>query len=825
MSEIESRSTGHRTNAHQTPTYRRLWARRPLFGSSLLLIAGALIAIAPFELPRYANMPGAFTSAGLLFAFLVVLCGAAAYVQPSLSTFFGVGGILFSIASLMGAFSVYSIGTVFGVVGGVLCAVWEPAVESEGEAVTSGEAVGKNMTAADCRTAETDYSDEVIADDTIPRMFEASANRNARRDAQMYKAGIYDRSLVPDVVKEPTDGQFGCISYAKMQDIVHNFAAGFRELGVEDGMRVGMFANTRMEWAQCDFALLAAGGVVTTVYTESSPTQVEYLLSDPGARGVVVENETLLERVLEVEDNLDLEFIVVMDELSEAYGGDNAFTLSDDENGDVAASDGIRDDIYTLAEVHELGASAFDEDAYEQWLVDRSLSDLASLIYTSGTTGRPKGVRLTHANFRANVNQIRRRFAPRPDRDPDVPSLDADATTLSFLPLAHVFERTAGHFVMFASGGTVAYAESADTVSEDIVRVRPTTATSVPRVYERIFDSMREQASESDVKERIFNWAVGVGREYYRVADPGPVLKAKYFVANQLVFSQVKEQMGGNIEFFISGGGSLSKELAELFQGMDLTILEGYGLTETAPVLTVNPPEDPRPGTLGVPLVDVETKFDETVVSDDQREKASGPIGELLVKGPNLTEGYWMNSEATANAFTKDGWFRTGDIVEEADDGYLVYHDRLKQLLVLSTGKNVAPGPIEDAFATSPRVEQIMVLGDDEKFVSALIVPNFENLRDWADREGIDLPADEAAMCDDPRVEQWIRAEVTEKNKQFSKSEKIKKFELVPVEWTPENDLLTPSMKMKRRNILSRFDDAVDSIYGEAEAEKAATSS
>ncbi|WP_336359526.1 AMP-dependent synthetase/ligase [Haladaptatus sp. ZSTT2] len=649
------------------------------------------------------------------------------------------------------------------------------------------------MTTAEWLTAEREYSDEVIGDDTISRLFEVSAERNAAQDAQLYKGGIYNRSLTPDILPAAPDGQYAALTYAEMRDVVHNLAAGFRDLGVENDTRVGIFANTRMEWAQTDFALLAAGCVVTTVYTESAPAQVEYLLSDPGARGVVVENTELLDRVLEVEDDLKLDFIVVMDEFDASYD---------------------REDIYTLAEVHDRGKATFDPDAYEEWLANRSLDDLASLIYTSGTTGKPKGVRLTHGNFRANVNQIHRRFGPRPDRDPSVPTIDTDTTALSFLPLAHVFERTAGHFVMFASGGTVAYAESADTVGEDIAIVRPTTATSVPRVYERIFDSMREQASESHLKERIFNWAIDIGREHYQTENPDTMLSIKYAIADRLVFSTVKNQLGGNIEMFISGGGSLSKELAELFNGMGLPILEGYGLTETAPVLTVNPPEDPRPGTLGIPLTEVSIKFDTAAVAADQREQAGGEIGELLVKGPNVSSGYWMNSEATAAAFTQDGWFRTGDLVERGPDDYLIYHDRLKQLFVLSTGKNIAPGPIEDAFATSPRIEQIMVLGDDQKFVAALVVPNFESLRAWATREGIDLPESKAELCDHPRVKEWVQADIDEKNAQFSKSEQIKQFELVPVEWTAENDLLTPSMKMKRRNILDRYEDELVSIYG-----------
>ena len=637
--------------------------------------------------------------------------------------------------------------------------------------------------------AEAEYTDEVVGETTIPRLFEESASRHASREAQWYKGGIYERSMTPDVIPEAPAGQYAALTYAEMQEIVHNLAAGFRELGVESDTRVGIFADTRMEWAQTDFALLAAGGVVTTVYTESSPNQVQYLLDDPDADGVVVENGELLDRVLEVEDDLDLSFIVVIDE----------FDGHDD-----------RDDVYTLAEVYASGKEAFDGDAYEQWLGERDIDDLASLIYTSGTTGKPKGVQLTHGNFRSNINGIRKRFGPRPDKGPELPRLDETARSLSFLPLAHVFERVSGHFVMFGSGATVAYAESTDTVADDIQLVRPTVASSVPRVYERIYDSMRENAPEP-----IFERAVSVAREWSTTETPGVALKLKYKLMNALVYSKVKDQMGGNVDFFISGGGSLSKELAQLFDGMGLPILEGYGLTETSPVVSVNPPEDSRAGTLGVPLNGVEVRLDESVVSDEQREDADGPVGELHVKGPNVTQGYWNRPGATTEAFTEDGWFRTGDIIEQSDDGYLIYHDRLKQLIVLDTGKNIAPQPIEDEFATSERIDQAMVLGDNQKFISALFVPNYEALDRWADSNGIALPDDPEAVCADERVIEWIREEIDEVNTRLAKHEQIKEFRLVPLEWTPDNDLLTPSMKIKRRNVLDRFESQARDIYGD----------
>lgn len=657
----------------------------------------------------------------------------------------------------------------------------------------------------DVRDAERQFEHPVIGRSTLAQMFEESAARNEGGVAQRYKGGVYDRSLADSgVIEAAAAGEYGSITYAEMRDIVRHLAAGFRELGIDAGDRVGIFADTRMEWAQTDFGVLAAGGVVTTVYTGSSERQVEYLLGDAGADGVVVENSELLHRVLAVEDDLDLEFVVVMD--TPADGSGAAGALRD------------RGDIYTLGDVHDIGAEAFDADTYEGWLEARDPEDLASLIYTSGTTGQPKGVQLTHWNFRSNVNQCYRRFGTRPDRPDSVTTIDSDTTTLSFLPLAHVFERLGGHYLMFAAGATVGYAESPDTLRDDFGVVRPTVGTSVPRVYEKLYDAIREQASESPVRERIFEWATEVGREYHETDDPGAVLSAKHALADKLVFGKVRAALGGNIEFFISGGGSLSADLCALYHGMGLPILEGYGLTETSPVLSVNPPEAPKVGTIGPPVVDVDVRIDETIGVEDDDASVGGQTGELLVRGPNVTEGYWNKPEATEAAFVEaddggDPWFRTGDVVELRPDGYIQFRERAKQLLKLSTGKMVPPGPIEDAFAASDLVEQAMVVGDARKFVSAIVVPNFEGVRKWAAREGVDLPDDKRAICRDDRVRTRIQREVDSVNERFEKHEQIKQFRLVPEEFTEENDLLTPTMKKKRRNILDRWEGELEELY------------
>jgi len=654
------------------------------------------------------------------------------------------------------------------------------------------------------REAERSVDGPGMGETTIPVMFEESAERHADRPAQLYKGGIYDRTLTDDVLPPAPEGDFASITYGEMRDVVRNLAAGLRELGVTPGERVAIFSSTRMEWAQSDFAVLAAGGVVTTVYSGSSTEKVRYLLDDPDARGVLVESGDHLERVLAVEDDLDLEFVVTFDDL----------------DGEHAAVYEEREDVYTLADVHDVGAEAFDEDAYEEWLGERDLEDLCSLIYTSGTTGQPKGVQLTHRNFRSNVNQVLARFGPRPDKG-DVEVIDEETRVVSYLPLAHVYERTSGHFVNVAAGAAIAYAEDPETLQEDFGLVAPTSATSVPRVYEKIYDAIREQASESATKQRIFEWAVDVGRQYHAADDPGLLLRVRQGLADRLVFSQVKEGLGGEIEYLFSGGGSLSPELAELYHGMGLPIMEGYGLTETSPVVTTNPVEEPKIGTIGPPMRDVEVKVDSSVVGPLQFSDRDGEVGELLVQGPNVAEGYWNMPEATEEAFIEDEdgrWFRTGDVVHIRPDGYLEFEERVKQLLVLSTGKNVAPGPIEDAFAASEVVEQAMVVGEDRKFVSALLVPNLDYVEAWAEDEGIDLPDDPEEVVADERVIEHVQAEVDRVNENFEDYETIKKFRLVPLEFTEDNDLMTPTMKKKRRNILDYFEAKVEEMYTAEEA-------
>ncbi len=663
--------------------------------------------------------------------------------------------------------------------------------------------------------AEVEYDDDVVGDDTVPELVDRRTAEHDDGVAQMYKGGVYDRTLVDaGAVEEAPDGDFTSLSYDEMRDVYRRLAFGFDELGVERGDRVGIFSDTRLEWALSDFALLSRGAVVTTVYASSSPPQARYLLDNPDASGVVVENQEILERVLEVEEELSLEFIVVIDQIDDEHLG----------RDDV--------DVHTLGDVYETGVEKHDNETFDGWLDGTASDDLCTLIYTSGTTGPPKGVEIRHENFRSCLNQMWKRVGPRPDKPEGMPVVDEEMRVLSFLPLAHAFERFV-HLALVTAGATVAYAESTEpeALREDMRLVKPKGIATVPRLLEKIYGSAVEEVSDSPVKRRVFDWAVGVGQDVWRfyesceeptgvaraTRDPPPFLRAKYRLADALVYSRIRDALGGEVGAFLSAGGSLSEELARTYQGIDLPVYEGYGMTETSPVISISPPEDPKVGKLGPPLCDMEVKVDETHVGDEVLEGRDGDVGELLVRGPNVVEGYWKMPEKTDEAFEEaedgDDWFRTGDVVEICPDGYLRFVDRVKNLVVLSTGKNVPAERVEEAVEETEFVEQCMVVGDGRKFVGALVVPDFESVRSWADEEGVELPDEDDALAEDGRVHGLVEDAVEEANSGFEEHERVKRLEVVAEEWTQEDDLMTPTMKKKRHRIKEVHADEIESVY------------
>ncbi len=575
------------------------------------------------------------------------------------------------------------------------------------------------------------------------------------------------------------DGRWRSMSHAEFAEAVREAALGLGELGAERGDRVAILSRTRLEWALADLSLVMAGAVSVPVYPTLPPNQVAYILADAGDRTAFVEDQEQYDKLVEVKGELDELTHVVAFEPVEAYDGLPATTL---------------------AELRERGRGVSPEAAadYESRARGTRPDDLATLIYTSGTTGRPKGVMLSHDNFVSNVRA-----------SCEVLRVHEDDVALSWLPLAHVFERMSGHYLMWDRGATVAYAVSRDTIPRDMGEVRPTVMTAVPRLYEKLVEKAEAAAREAGgLKERIFRWARGVGeRRADRVLageSTGPLLGLQYAVADRLVFGKLRERTGGRIRFFISGGAPLPPPVGRFLWGAGLPVIEGYGLTETSPVLCVNPSERPKLGTVGPPIPGTELR-----IADD---------GEILARGPQVMQGYHGDEEATREVMLEDGWLRTGDVGELDEDGYLSITDRKKEILVLSTGKNVAPSPVENAMQRSRFVEYAVLIGDQRKFPIAVIQPAFEEVAKWADGEGVSLDADdEASVIGSAAVRELFDAEIREAVRSFDRHEQPGEALLVPDRFGVDSGELTPTDKVKRRVVLERYEQEIDRVYREAE--------
>jgi long-chain acyl-CoA synthetase len=626
----------------------------------------------------------------------------------------------------------------------------------------------------------------------LPELVEQSATRHPNRAAQRYKGGIYDRSLSGVAFDSAPDGEFHQLTYDLLRTIVRRLAVGFRSLGLEPDQRIGLVAPTRMEWAQCDLATLAAGGVVAPV-TPATPTdQIRERLAGVDATGAIVANETLLLRLREVVDDVGLRFIVSMDDLPPMY---------DDRAG-----------IFTLADVYEHGTRYYEEDLYDAWLIDRDAGSLASIVHTAGTTGAPTAVPLTHRNMIENVRQVLRQYGPR--REAEGPVLEESTRTVSVLPLANGFERIVGQFVPLSKGSCIGYAESTETLVADCQALEPTMLTGVPALYEQLYEQLRDHATEGAIRRRLYEWAAHVGRQYESHGQPGLGLLARRALAERLVFSHSKAHLGGALELLFSSGGTLSPDLAALYHGMGLPIHECYGLAEATSVVTATPPEEPKSGTIGSPLRDVELRLDPTITPDRQFDDVIGTVGELLLRGPNVaTEalGSVTSQEAAVDGSTD--WLPTGDIVQRRPDGYVVFHERRSQLFTLSGGPTVAPSPIEDAFATEPFVDQCVAVGPARAHISSLIVPSLRGLQREAESAGVDLPDTLDGLGDHPWVRERIQTAVDRVNDSIADACRIDEFRLLPDRLTVENGLLTPSMEPRRSAVRDRYATLIDSMY------------
>ena len=556
------------------------------------------------------------------------------------------------------------------------------------------------------------------------------------------------------------------LSYEGLKERVENFAAGLASLGVEAGSRVALASRNRVEWPISDLAVQSLGAVTVPVYPTLETVQIEHILNNSGACVAIVEDQNLLEKVTKARNGTPaLRNIVVMD-------------------GDPV--DG-GDDVRPFNGVERTGEYSPLEDWEERW---RSIGrdDVATVVYTSGTTGMPKGAVLTHGNILSNLEGM---LEALPVRTDDV--------FLSFLPLSHIFERTSSQFLALTLGATTYYAESFEKVPDNLREVRPTVALSVPRLYEKVYDRVRAQASEGrDFRRRLFESAVSSGRRAYAIerdgGKVGPVLRGRLALYDQLIFRKLREALGGRVRFFVSGGAKLGPEVGEFFYAAGIRVVEGYGLTETSPVISCNRLERLRFGTVGLPISGTEVRV-------------SGE-GEIQVRGPGVMSGYLGNEEATAEAFTEDGWYRTGDIGEFDGAGYLRITDRSKNLIVLSTGKNVAPQLIETALVATPHISQAVLLGDGRKYVSALIVPDYAAVR----RE-LGTAAKDEELSEDGRVRALIQGDLDAATTGFAAYERPKKFALLTRELSHENGELTPTLKVKMRVVRKRYSKLIERLY------------
>jgi len=558
--------------------------------------------------------------------------------------------------------------------------------------------------------------------------------------------------------------QWVSISSAELYQNVVGVARALREWGISPGDRVAILSENRPEWTIADFACLLIGAVVVPVYTTLTREQTAYILRDSGARAVFVSTEKQLLKVQSIQDQTAVERIVVMDAAETAHAVQMQRLMQDGPKE--------RDPQF------DAGARAVKPD------------DLATIIYTSGTTGTPKGAMLTHGNMASNIAYSLSGFDVR-----------GGEISISFLPLSHV---TARHvdFAMLSRGVTLAYVSALDQLPQALLEVRPTIFVGVPRVYEKVHGQVDIKA-KGFPKKWIYRWAMSVGRANREkiLADQTPSSLA-WKLCNWLVYSKVRAGMGGRAEVFISGGAPLGRELAEWYADIGIRIDEGYGLTETSPVIAVNSPKEHKLGTVGKTLPSVEVR-----IAED---------GEILVRGPSVFKGYWNRTEETRAALV-DGWFKTGDIGKLDDDGFLSVTDRKKDLIKTSGGKFVAPQPLENSLKHNALIGEAVIVGDKHKFPAVLISPYFPVLEDWARANQIAFSS-RKYLISHAKVKALYEGIISDLNRNLARYEQLKKVILIAEEFSPENGALTASMKLRRRVVEERYRDRIEAMYAEAEA-------
>jgi len=597
-----------------------------------------------------------------------------------------------------------------------------------------------------------------MATDTLARMFWDRVERSGDRPAQQFKQGA----------------DWKTITWREVGDVVREVALGLIALGRDKGDVVALLSASRAEWVQADFAIFSAGCVTVPVYPTYPPDLIAYVVNDSGAKTIIVEDPAQLAKVLQARDKMPaLEQMIVI----AGYEAPQPPKM-----------------VMTWESLRRLGRE--NVAAHKSTLADRVAStrptDLATIVYTSGTTGPPKGVMQTHGNHIAAVTASKQ-----------ATPVQEGWVHLLFLPLAHSFARLES-FLGVTHGLTTAFAENLDKVGDNLKETRPHFICSVPRVFEKVYGKILAGVEAgSPAKKKIFGWAVSVGRDVSRHQQRGqPVpatLELKRKVAHKLVFSKLHAALGGRLQWAVSGGAPLSRDIAEFFHAAGILLLEGYGLTETCPALTFNRPDRFKFGSVGQTLPGVQLR-----IAED---------GEILARGPNIaTLGYYKQPEATREVFDPDGWFHTGDIGTVDQDGFLVITDRKKDLIVTAGGMNIAPQNIENLLKADPFISQVMVYGDRRPYPVALITINPEELSKFAREQGI-LTSEAAAIVKHPKVAERIGRTVEEKNTQLQSYAKIKRFTVLPTDFTLDGGELTPTLKVKRKVVSQKYKDAIEELY------------
>jgi long-chain acyl-CoA synthetase len=587
---------------------------------------------------------------------------------------------------------------------------------------------------------------------TINRIFQDSVRRYAAQPALMHKV----------------EGKFQSMTYQELAERARTFCAGLVTLGVQKGDRIAMISENRPEWAVADLGMLSLGAVNVPMFTTLPAPQVEYIVSDSGAKIIIVSDETQLQKALAVKANVPSLVIITMD----------------------CPADPARD-VLTFDAVMQRGKSAPLADYDQRWQSVEP-NDLLSIIYTSGTTGDPKGVMLSHRNIASNLSAAQ-----------DVLRFQRGEVLLSFLPLNHIFERMAGYYLPLSVGATIAYSEGLRRLALNMREVEPHFMMLVPRLYEGVQERILDEVNKKPPKEqKIFHWALNVGKQVVERQQNkqaiSPVLALQRWLANKLVYSKIRNRLGlRRLRYFVSGGAPLPYDTAVFFAALGMTILEGYGLTETSPVVAVNRPENYKFGTVGFPLRGVEVK-----IAED---------GEICVRGANVMLGYYNKPQETAEALDAEGWFHTGDVGEFDADGFLRITDRKKDLIVLANGKKVAPQPIENALKASPYIAQVVLLGDRQSTVTALIVPAFERLKQFAQERGIEH--ENGDFLKHPEINRLFREEIDRLSTHLADFEKIHRFALLNNEFTIENGEMTPTLKVKRRVVVEKYQEVIQGLY------------